>query len=77
MFITHLRRNNKSLAKLQEALSGKTLVGEYVGHQNLGHIVRYQRETIVFYAITDNNEKEHTCILPEKAYQLFNEFGFD
>lgn len=56
--IKDLERMNMSIAKLQTALSSKTLIGEYVGHKNLQHIMKYRKETIVFYAITDNTDNE-------------------
>lgn len=56
--ISKLGRQKKSLAKLQEALAGKTLVGEYVGNYYLQHLVKYPRETIIFYAVTDNNSND-------------------
>lgn len=75
--ISGLGKRNKSLAKLQEALSGITLVGEYVGHSDNQHLVRYSRESIIFYAAVDNNNKSQNCLLPEEAYKIFNEFGLD
>lgn len=75
--ISSLGRKNKSLAKLQEALSGKTLVGEYVGHPDNQHLVRYTKESIIFYAAVDNNNQNQNCLLPEDAYWIFNEFGLD
>lgn len=65
-----------SLAKLQASLAGKTLVGEYVGNYHLQHIVKYSKETIIFYAVTENSD-EKNCLLPEESYAIFNEFGLD
>lgn len=56
--INRLRKNQKSIADLQQKLAGKTLVGEYVGNSYLQHIVKYSKETIIFYCITDNNSDE-------------------
>lgn len=75
--ISKLARYKKSLSKLQESLAGKTLIGEYVGNPYLQHIVKYTKETIVFYAVTDNNSDDKNCLLPEEAYAIFNEFNLD
>lgn len=65
-----------SLAKLQQTLSGKTLVGEYVGNKNEQHIVKYPKETIIFYAITENDSSQN-CLLPEESYKIFEEFDLE
>jgi hypothetical protein len=75
--INRLGKFQKSSAKLQKALSGKTLVGEFVGHPDNQHLVKYTRETIIFYAVIDNNDIKQNCLLPEDAYKIFNEFELD
>jgi hypothetical protein len=75
--INSLGKNQKSSAKLQEALSGRTLVGEYVGHVDNQHLVKYKKETIIFYAVIDNNDRKQNCLLPEDAYRIFNDFELD
>ncbi|CAI2365322.1 unnamed protein product [Moneuplotes crassus] len=65
-----------SFAKLQKTLSGKTLVGEYVGNQKEQHIVKYNKETIIFYAVTENNSSKN-CLLPEESYKIFKEFDLE
>lgn len=56
--IDEMISKGKSMSKLKEALSGKTLVGEYVGNPYLQHLIRYPKQTIVFYSVTDNNRSD-------------------
>lgn len=57
-------------------MSNKTFVGEYIGNVECQHLVKYPRESIIFYAIVDNNSPK-ICILPEDAYKIFKKYGFD
>lgn len=61
---------------MKVAMAGKTLVGEYVGHPDLQHLVRYDRETITFYAISDHTTTE-TCIPVISGFNFFKRFGLD
>ena len=57
-------------------MSNRTWVGEYIGNPNCQHLVRYPRETIIFYAIVDNNSKK-ICRLPEDSIKFFKKYNFD
>ena len=46
--------NSQLLTSLKKELSGKTIIGEYVGNQDYQHLVKYDRLTILFYALIDN-----------------------
>jgi len=68
--------NNDKLDELKKAISNKTMVGEYVGHIDHQHLVKYGKETILFYAIVDNNGITN-CIGPRQAMEIFDNFGLD
>ena len=53
-------------AELKKDLNERTLVGEYVGAADLQHVVAYEKETIIFFAIVENN-CPNLCLLPEKT----------
>lgn len=64
------------LEEFQKSADGKTLIGEYVGNAKHQHLIAYARETIVFYAVVDNNSPVN-CADPEQALQLFKNYGLD
>lgn len=57
-------------------MANKTWVGEYIGNRQCQHLVRYPRETIIFYAIVENNSKK-ICRLPEDSLKQFRKYNFD
>ena len=61
---------------LETTLSGRTLVGEYIGSDDHQHLVKYSRVSIIFYAVVDNYATD-SCWPCEKAWALFNKFGLD
>jgi hypothetical protein len=75
--LRELKLNKVSIADMKKKLEGKTLVGEYVGNSIYQHLVMYPKETIVFYAITENDSIDNNCMLPEEIYNFFNEFKLD
>lgn len=75
--LRELKLSKVSIADLKKKLSGRTLVGEYVGNSIYQHLVMYPKETIVFYAITENDSIDKNCLLPEEIYSFFNEFKLD
>lgn len=62
------------LLALKAALTNHTIVGEYVGHPDHQHLVRYTSKDILFYAYVDHNS-DYTCLPPAQAFALFREFG--
>jgi hypothetical protein len=42
-------------------------VGEYIGNPACQHLVKYPRETIVFYAVVENYSKR-ICMVPEHSF---------
>ena len=60
---------NKIQTSLKESLSGKTLIGEYVGNQDYQHLVKYQKLSILFYALVDNSSDE--ICLPQSFTMAF------
>lgn len=65
-----------TIQALKAVLDGHTLVGEYVGHNDYQHLVKYDRKTVVFYALVDNNSKV-TCVSPILGYAMMQKFGLD
>jgi len=68
--------SSDQLKELKQDLSGKTLVGEYVGNPELQHMIEYSRQTIIFYAVVDNNCSK-ICLPPEESLALFKKYGLD
>jgi len=66
----------KDLEALKKDMAHRTFVGEYIGNIQCQHLVKYPRETIIFYAIVDNNSPK-MCNLPEESYKIFKKYGFD
>eukprot|EP00826_Nyctotherus_ovalis_P051642 TRINITY_DN6460_c0_g2_i1.p1 TRINITY_DN6460_c0_g2~~TRINITY_DN6460_c0_g2_i1.p1 ORF type:complete len:389 (+),score=67.02 TRINITY_DN6460_c0_g2_i1:165-1331(+) len=64
------------LEEFQKSIDRKTLIGEYVGNANHQHLIAYGKETIVFYAIVDNNSPIN-CADPEQALQFFKNYELD
>ena len=62
------------VAQLQAVLADHTIVGEYVGHPDHQHLVRYTSKDILFYAYVDHNSAD-TCLPPPQAFSLFRSFG--
>ena len=62
------------LDELQEYLSGKTLIGEYIGNPNFKHIVKYQKEEIKFFAIV-NNDSPFSCLPVVESFYIFKKFN--
>jgi hypothetical protein len=71
------RINDTSLINsLQEFLSNKTMIGEYVGNQKHQHLIRYMKHTILFYGIVENNS-DKTCMYVLDSYNAFKKFKLD
>jgi hypothetical protein len=68
--------SKSKLESLKKEITNKTMVGEFIGHKDCQHLVKYQRETIIFYAIVDNYSRK-ICCLPEESYKIFKTYGFD
>jgi len=61
------------VSKLKEALSEKTLVGEFVGHPMHQHLVTYPKISLYFFSLTDHN-KSFTAIDPLLTMKIIEEF---
>eukprot|EP01022_Parablepharisma_sp_SALTPOND_P005138 TRINITY_DN121771_c0_g1_i1.p1 TRINITY_DN121771_c0_g1~~TRINITY_DN121771_c0_g1_i1.p1 ORF type:complete len:763 (-),score=101.55 TRINITY_DN121771_c0_g1_i1:73-2292(-) len=66
----------KVLDQFKNEIAGKTMVGEYVGNPEHQHMVRYPRETIMFYAIVENDSLVN-CIDPVEASKFFEKYELD
>jgi len=66
----------KDMDNLKQDFSGRTFVGEYIGHPDCQHLVKYSRESIVFYAVVNNLSKK-ICHLPEETLALLKKYKLD
>lgn len=62
--------------QFKKDLGNMTLVGEYVGNQEHQHLVKYNREAIIFYAIVENY-KADICMPCDTSFALFKKYGLD
>ena len=62
-------------------MNGRTFVGEYVGNLENQHLVRYDAERIIFYAIVENEDDEDgsadTCIPPHLSARVFDQLHLE
>ena len=49
-----ITKNKREYESLKNELTNRTIIGEYVGNPDNQHVVKYNRETIVFYALVNN-----------------------
>jgi hypothetical protein len=68
--------NKKDYESLKQDFAHRTFVGEYIGNQACQHLVKYPRETIVFYAVVENYSKR-MCMVPEDSIVLFKKYKLD
>jgi hypothetical protein len=61
--------------ELKSCLETRTLVGEYVGHPDHQHLVKYKSVGLTFYALVDNLSPV-TCLPPVVALTMLRYFGF-
>jgi len=59
---------------LKKDLVGKTMVGEFVGNPGYEHVVKYDKETIFFFALVENNSA-HICYPSRQAHSFFHRHG--
>ena len=57
----------KDIDALKQLLAGHTAVGEYCGNINLQHMVKYDKETILFYGLVRKDSSD-LCVPVEKAF---------
>ena len=66
----------KDLAAMKKDFANRTFVGEYIGNPACQHLVKYPRESIVFYAVVDNYSRR-ICRLPEETFVLLKKYKLD
>ena len=71
-----LKELGEQVPTLESECSNLTLVGEYVGNQEHQHMVLYNRETFIFYAVVDNSSPE-ICWPIDRALALLKRFTLD
>lgn len=69
-------KGKDAVRDLMVELSDKTLVGEYVGAVEHQHMVKYNRKTLIFYAVVENNSPD-ICWTHERSLSLFQRYGLD
>ncbi|CAG9316056.1 unnamed protein product [Blepharisma stoltei] len=73
-YVNSLNRN--LVENLKNDLDGFTFIGEYVGNQKYQHLVKYNENTILFFAYVDNNSP-HSFMPPLKAFSLFKKYNLN
>ena len=68
--------DQKVLNEMKNYLMDKTFIGEYVGNPEAQHLVKYNRITILFYAIVDNYSTSNNIDV-ELSKKVFNKFGLE
>ena len=63
------------LLELKKELSTHTMVGEFCGHAQLQHLVRYSRPQIRAFALVEKGS-EALCVHPERSRDFAGRFGF-
>ena len=61
--------------ELQAVMTGKTLIGEYVGNPDCQHIIKYEEVTIQFFAVVNHLDDSNYCENTREAFELFRRFG--
>lgn len=61
---------------LKDLLEHHTFVGEYCGHKDHQHIVLYDKECLIFFAIV-NKYSKYPCLPLPKAFATLDKFGLD
>lgn len=64
----------QQVEKIKEMLKNRSLIGEFVGHPSLPHIVIYPKPTLRFYALVDHDSNE-TCIAPSETLSWLKSVG--
>lgn len=62
-------------SEFQAELNGKTLCGTYIDNSKFDCLVRYQRPSLVFHAIVDNETNVSSCLSPTESYDFFSRWG--
>lgn len=52
------------------------MIGEYVGNQKYQHLVKYEKTTILFYAIVENNSAD-ICLPISETHRILTKYGLD
>lgn len=59
-------------------MENRTFVGEYIGNPKFQHLIKYSKQTIIFYSVVENKSSTpEICWLPNQAIDLFNKYGLD
>eukprot|EP00826_Nyctotherus_ovalis_P020601 TRINITY_DN1648_c0_g2_i10.p1 TRINITY_DN1648_c0_g2~~TRINITY_DN1648_c0_g2_i10.p1 ORF type:complete len:622 (+),score=151.40 TRINITY_DN1648_c0_g2_i10:111-1868(+) len=69
-------RSSGKLESFKQHILSHTMIGEYVGNVEHQHLVRYSKESILMYAIVDN-EGVTDCLSPDEAMNFFDEYEID
>ena len=70
------RLSEEQQQSLMNEMSDLTFVGEFIGAQEHQHMVKYNRTTVIFYAVVNNYSSE-ICWPTERALDLFKRYQLD
>ncbi|CAD8075568.1 unnamed protein product [Paramecium sonneborni] len=65
-----LKQIKQPLDNLQNILQDHTFIGEFCGHAQLQHLIRYDDVQIRFFSIVKKNSTQ-TCLSPQVSQQIF------
>ncbi|CAD8160913.1 unnamed protein product [Paramecium octaurelia] len=68
-----LKQLNQPIEGLKNILQDHTFIGEFCGHSQLQHLIRYDEVQIRFFSIVKKNGIE-TCLSPKFSQQIFDNF---
>ena len=62
------------MAELKRELAGKTIIGEYIGHPDFQHLVRYKKIQITWFGLV-NNKNYEICYPIKESRKFFDKYG--
>jgi tRNA splicing ligase len=65
------------VASLKKDLTNRTIVGEYCGNQNYQHLIKYDRVTLIWFAVIDNDSLKNECVDLVSGHKFFKHYGLD
>jgi hypothetical protein len=70
------RLKEEKVEAIKGALGDFTIIGEYVGNQTYQHLVKYERQTILFYSVVSKHSASD-CMVPREAIALLKRLELD
>lgn len=65
------------LNNLKKDLTNRTIIGEYCGNQDYQHLVKYERITVYWFGLVENDSLAKECVDLMTAQAFFKNYGLD